>query len=131
MNQRVAGFGCIAPVGFAIGAVFLFISSSLRWLILIPLFLLLFMLVAPLVPSLRRNVKPQEFADELEGHLRGTEGGHDWDSVTSGALRDKRLDALRSKLWKFDSLTLEEHRKEFEEIIAALRRGEIPEVKPD
>ena len=38
---------------------------------------------------------------------------------------------LRSKLTKFDSLILEERRKELEEIIAALRREEIPDIKTD
>jgi hypothetical protein len=51
--------------------------------------------------------------------------------VTSSAIRDPQLDNLRGKLTKFDSLNLEERRKEFEEIIAALRRGEIPDVKTD
>ncbi|MGC2111932.1 MAG: hypothetical protein WA655_20610 [Candidatus Korobacteraceae bacterium] len=131
MNRRIVGFGCTVLVLFAIGAVFFLISSSVRWLILAPLFLVLFMLVAPLLPFLRRNTTPQQLADELEKHMLGTEGGRDWDNVTSGGIRDQRLDTLRGKLWKFDSLAVEEHRKEFEEIIAALRRGEIPDVKPD
>jgi hypothetical protein len=84
-----------------------------------------------LVPFFKRNVTPQQFADELEGHLVGSGGAWDWDRTTSSTIRDERLDKLRGTLPKFDSLILEENRREFEEIIAALRRGEVPEVNPD
>ena len=132
MSHRLLGFGCMLMVVGAICAVVAFISGSLRWLILIPLVLLLLMLVSPLFPFSKRNITPQQFADELERHLLGTEGGWDWgDHVTSSAIRDPQLDNLRGKLTKFDSLNLEERRKEFEEIIAALRRGEIPDIKTD
>ncbi len=44
---------------------------------------------------------------------------------------DKRLERRRVKLAKFDNLILEERRIEFTQIIAALRRGEVPDVKDD
>ena len=71
------------------------------------------------------------FADQLEQHLLGTGGAWHWDNVTSVGIDDQRLDGLRVKLVKFDSLMLEERRTEFTEIIAALRRGEVPDVKDD
>jgi hypothetical protein len=79
----------------------------------------------------KRKLTPEQFADKLEHHLLGTEGAWDWDDTTSLGIADKRLDRLRAKLHKFDSLALEEWRNEFMEIIAALRRGEIPDVKND
>ena len=79
----------------------------------------------------KREVTPEQFADQLEQHLLGTGGAWHWDNVTSVGIDDKRLDGLRVKLVKFDSLMLEERRTEFTEIIAALRRGEVPDVKDD
>ena len=79
----------------------------------------------------KRNVTPEHFADQLEQHLLGTGGAWHWDNVTSVGIDDQRLDGLRVKLVKFDSLMLEERRTEFTEIIAALRRGEVPDVKDD
>jgi hypothetical protein len=78
----------------------------------------------------KRNVTPEKFADELESHLLGT-GAWGWDDTTSLTIADERLDRLRRKLEKFDSLGLEERRNEFINIIAALRRGDVPEVKED
>ena len=130
-THRLLGFGCSVLVIGAICAVVAFISPPLRWLVLILLVILLIILASPFLPFLKRNITPQQFADELERHLFGTEGGWDWDNTTSRAIRDHRLDDLRAKLPKFDLLIREEPRKEFEGIIAALRRGEIPDVKPD
>jgi len=76
----------------------------------------------------RRKVTPAQFADELEQHLLGTGGKWDWDDTTSIAIADENLDKLRCKLSKFDLLALPERRDELAGIIAALRRGEIPEV---
>jgi hypothetical protein len=70
----------------------------------------------------------EQFADKLERHLRGTEGKWDWDNFTSLRIRDKRLDRLRCKLSKFDHPVSQTRRAEFEAIIAALRRGEVPEI---
>ena len=79
----------------------------------------------------KRKVTPEQFADELEPHLLGTGGAWHWDDVTSVGIDDKRLERLRAKLAKFDNLILEERRIEFTQIIAALRRGEVPDVKDD
>jgi hypothetical protein len=131
MSHRLLGFGYLVLVVGAICAIVVFISTPLRWLALIPLMILLMILASTFLPFLRRNITPQQFADELERHLSGTGGGWDWDNTTSRAIRDQRLDNLRAKLPKFDLLIREEPRKEFENIIAALRRGEIPDVKAD
>lgn len=87
------------------------------------------MLIIAALP-IPRKVTPQQFADELERHLQGTEGPWDWDDATSVRMADKRLDQLRLSLAvRFDMLSHEEDRNEFQTIIAALRRGEIPQVK--
>jgi hypothetical protein len=78
-----------------------------------------------------RKVTPQEFADELEHHLLGTGGVWDWDDTTSIRLADERLARLQGKLPKFDVLALPERRDELKQIIAALRRGEVPDVADD
>lgn len=79
----------------------------------------------------KHKTTPQQLADELERHLLGTGGTWDWDDTTSIAIADEQLDRLRRRLHKFDSLTLPEREREFREIIASLRRGEIPDVKDD
>jgi len=76
----------------------------------------------------KRKVSPEEFAEELEKHLLGTEGKWDWDYITSVALADERLERIRLGLSKFDLLSRTKNRDEFEAIIAALRRGEFPEI---
>ena len=79
----------------------------------------------------KRGITPQQFANELEKHLLGTEKMWDWDNTTSLALADERLDRLRVMLPKYDSLSLLKRRDEFISVIDALRRGEVPEVKND
>jgi hypothetical protein len=112
----------------AIVAAVLFHSAW--WLIGVPIALLvIWVALGKWGPG--RNVTPAQFADELEKHLLGTEGPWDWDDITSLRIADDRLDRLRSSLLKFDTLGLEERRKEFMNIIMALRRGEIPELKRD
>ena len=74
----------------------------------------------------KRKVTPQEWADELERHLLGTEGPWDWDDTTSEPLADPSLEQLRFTLPDFDLLNTPEKTEEFRRIIEALRRGEIP-----
>ena len=76
----------------------------------------------------KRKVSPEEFAEKLEKHLLGTEGKWDWDDTTSIALADERLERIRLGLSKFDLLSRMKNRDELEAIIAALRRGEFPDI---
>jgi len=78
--------------------------------------------------GLIRKVTPEQFADELERHLLGTDGEWGWDDTTSIAIADERLDNLRGKLTKFDLLVLPQRRAELAGIIVALRRGEVPQL---
>jgi hypothetical protein len=75
----------------------------------------------------KRDVTPQQLADELERHLVGNEGPYDWDATTSLELADERLDRLIPRLIEYDRLETAEKREQFREIIESLRRGEIPE----
>ncbi|SRR6266567_851200 len=98
------------------------------WYFVIPTCLLV-LLVAVLKFTGKRKVTIEQFAEELEKHLLGTDGQWGWDDTTSISTADSRWDRLRSQLHKFDSLILPEHVDELKGIIAALRRGEIPDVK--
>jgi hypothetical protein len=79
----------------------------------------------------KKKVTPQQFADELERHLLGIDGNWGWDDTTSIAITDHRLDILRRRLTKFDLLGLPERREELAAIVAALRRGEVPDMEDD
>ncbi len=103
---------------------------SAMWILYLLAGLVIAMLVLAALP-LPRKVTAQEFADGLEQHLLGTEGEWDWDDTTSIRIADKRLDQLRRSLpTRFDMLSRQEDRDELQAVIAALRHGEIPEMKP-
>ncbi len=66
---------------------------SLSWLVGVPFGLIVLMLVIAALPG-KRQVTAEQFADELERHLLGTEGQWDWDDATSVRIADPRLEAL-------------------------------------
>jgi hypothetical protein len=106
-----------------------YVLHSLAWLVVVPIGVIVLALFVAALP-IKRKVTPEQFADELERHLLGTEGKWDWDDTTSIAIDDERLERLRWELAKFDSdsLTQEKDKVELRAIIAALRRGELPAV---
>jgi hypothetical protein len=70
---------------------------------------------------------PQQWADDLEKHLLGTDGAYGWDDATSVTLAEERLENLRRRLTRdFDMVNSPEKREEFRQIIEAPRRGEFP-----
>jgi hypothetical protein len=88
------------------------------------------MLVFAALP-IRRKVTAEQFAHALQRHLLGLEGQWDWDDAISVRIADERLEQLRLSLGtRFDTLARQEDRDELRDIIAALRRGEISNVKP-
>jgi hypothetical protein len=107
-----------------------YVLHDLVWLIVVPIGIIALALIVAALPSKGREVTPSQFADELERHLLGTEGPWDWDDTTSIRIADERLERIRCELSKFDSLTQEKDKDELKAIIAALRRGELPEVVP-
>jgi hypothetical protein len=130
--------GCayILLVLFAPGVIIAYIFQSPVWLIVVPVSIVAsLLLLAVMLPLFKpdfgkRKVSTEKFADELERHLLGTEGKWDWDDVTSVRIADKRLEQIRQELSRFDSLSHEKDKEELRSLIAALRRGEIPEVVP-
>lgn len=126
------GSGCAVALAvlFVPAGVVAYLFNDPKWLLIIPAGIVILALAIAALP-IKRKVTPQQWASELEPHLLGTEGRWDWDDATSIALADPRLEAIRARLPKFDLLTTEERRREFESIIAALKRGEIPEVSYD
>lgn len=103
---------------------------SATWLVIIPLGMVTLALLVAAIPGRKRKVTPEQFADALERHLLGTEGKWDWDDLTSFPFADERLEQIRREIPKFDSLAQEKDKEELKAIIAALRRGELPEVVP-
>lgn len=98
------------------------------WVVYIPAGIVVVILIVAALPF-SRKVTPEGFADELERHLLGTEGPWGWDDATSVRIADQRLDKLRLSLKRFDNLSRQEDRDELQSVIAALRRGEIPQIK--
>lgn len=101
------------------------------WLLVIVPFVLVGLWLAFCKWGPKKKITPQQFADEVERHLHGTDGEWGWDDTTSIAIEDQRLDVLRLKLVKFDNLGLPERREELTAIVQALRSGEIPDVADD
>jgi hypothetical protein len=111
------------------GLLLAYVLRSVMWAFWVPAGLIVGLLIVAALP-IPRKVTPEEFANELERHLQGTEGEWDWDDATSVRIADKRLERLRLSLGqRFDMLARQEDRDELEAIIAALRRGEIPQAK--
>jgi len=123
------GSGCVVVLAilFVPAAIVAYFLNDAKWLVVLPLGMVAVALAVAALP-IKRKVTPEQWAQELEPHLLGTDGAWDWDDATSIALADPELERLRGKLHKFDTLPTDERRKEFESIIAALKRGEIPYV---
>jgi hypothetical protein len=109
-----------------------FLHSAVWFSIIPPGIIVLAVLVSAIVGRKKRIVTAEQFANELERHLLGTEGRWDWDDVTSMAIADERLERIRWKLFEFncDSLSQQEDKDKLKAIIEALRRGELPVIVP-
>ena len=135
--STLSGRAVVLLVLFVPALLVLYFLHADIWLIvffpigIITTMLLLAGIFAAILPRKKRIVTTAQFADELERHLLGTEDTWDWDDITSHTIADERLERIRWELPKFDSLTLERDRDELKAIIAALRRGDLPEaVRP-
>jgi hypothetical protein len=98
---------------------------NLVWLFVVPIGIVILVLFIAARGS-KREVSREQFANELESHLLGTDGDWGWDDTTSVAIADPQLEALRLRLGpNLDSLSEEKDREELRAIIADLRRGQI------
>lgn len=100
-------------------------TGSAIWILIAPFVAVLVMLGLAALPF-KRKITPQQWADQLEKHLLGMEGPHDWDDATSVRMADDRMENLRCRLADFDLLNTPQKREELRRIIETLRRGEIP-----
>jgi hypothetical protein len=73
------------------------VLRSVMWAFWVPAGLIVGLLTIAALP-IPRKVTPEEFANELERHLQGTEGEWDWDDATSVRIADERLERLRLSL---------------------------------
>jgi len=125
---KLSAWVIVLLVLFLPAALAAYVLHSLAWLVVVPLVIIILVLFIAALP-IKRKVTPEHFAEELERHLLGTEGAWDWDDTTSVAIADPRLEEVRSRLGpNLDSLSHEKDKDELRAIIAALRRGELPEV---
>lgn len=126
------GSGCVLLLAVLIvpAAVTSYVTSDPKWLLIIPVAIVMAGLTVAALP-IKKKVTPEQWALQLEPHLLGTDRAFDWDDATSVRLADPRLEALRLKMSKFDLLPTDERRNEFASVIAALKRGEIPEISDD
>ena len=123
-----SGWVIVLLVLFLPAALTAYVLHNLAWLVVVPFGIIVLALFVAALP-IKRKVTPEQFADELERHLLGTGGPWDWDDATSVAIADPRLEEVRSRLGpNLDSLSHEKDKDELRSIIAALRRGELPEV---
>jgi len=104
-------------------ALMAYVLHSLVWFVVVPIGIIVLALSIAALP-LKRKVTPEQFADELERHLLGTEGPWDWDDTTSVAIADQQLEEVRLRLGaNLDSLSEDKDKDELRAIIAALKRG--------
>lgn len=131
MSFHLRGFqGCLLVVAVLVILAELvgYVTHSTVWAAIAPIALILVIVVIAALP-IRKRMTPQQFAELLEPHVLGTDDAWSWDNATSVRLADERLERLRLRLSKFDSLMSEESREELRRIIRALRQGEVPEVE--
>ena len=120
--------GCVVFLGILVGPglVAARVLHSLIWTFLGPIAMVAVLLGIAALPF-KRKVTPQEFADELERHLQGTDNDDEWDQTSGVIIFNPLLEDVRRSLSdRFDSLSSPEDREELRQIIEALRRGEFP-----
>jgi len=137
--SRVPGCMTFLLVLLVPAAIMAYVLHNPAWLVAVPIgVLFLIFVVAFVFGSLekvfgigRRKGTPEEFADALEKHLLGEKPDPAWDDPMDVVLADPRLEQIRRRLGpNLDSLAREEDKNELRAIIAALRRGDLPDVPP-
>jgi hypothetical protein len=136
--RRSGGWGCavVLLVLFVPAILTAYFLQSVIWLIIIPfgtiaLVMIIAMLAALSVAvfDIRPKLTPEQLADKLERHLLFCTESKDDDDTLPFAIADERLERLVWEIQAFD-LRVERDKDKLRAIIAALRRGEVPEVVP-
>jgi hypothetical protein len=120
---KVLDWAIVLMVLFLPAALTAYALHSPIWFVVVPIGIIVLALTIAALP-LKRKVTREQFADELESHLLGTEGPWDWDDTSSVAIADPQLEKVRLSLGpNLDSLSEDKDKDELRAIIAALRRG--------
>jgi hypothetical protein len=114
-----------------------YLMHSAIWLIVVPFGIIaLVMIVAVLAVlllaalNIKTKLTPEQFSDKLERYLLDwTEGKWNNDDTLPFTIADERLEKLAWEIQAFD-LRAERDKDKLRTIIAALRRGEVPEAVP-
>src|SRR6266851_8971524 len=111
-----------------------YLMHSAIWLIVVPfgiiaLVMIVAMLAALLLAALDIKIKltPEQFSDKLERHLLYWTEGEGNDDTLPFTIADERLEKLAWEIQAFD-LRAERDKDKLRAILAALRRGEVPEA---
>src|SRR6266404_4436130 len=111
-NHVKGGGGCflaLTVIFLGPGLIAAAVLHSAVWLLLMPvLSVISWVALAKWGP--KRQLTPEQLADELESHLLSSGGPWDWDDTTSLTIANERSEVFRGKLSKFDSLALDEKR---------------------
>jgi len=97
---------------FLRAALIAYVLHGLMWLLVVPFGII--GIALGLAAWLRkRKVTAEQFADELERHLLGTESPWDWDETSTVAIADPRLEEVRLRLGRsLDRLAYESDKDE-------------------
>jgi hypothetical protein len=133
MSTRFSNlYGCTVLLFllFGPGVLVFYFSRSLIWLFAMPFATMLLVFVLAILATFRpkRNLTPEQFADELERRLHKLEGAMNSDDVLSISVADERLEQILWRLRELDFAPKEKQKEELKSAIAAIRRGELPEV---
>jgi hypothetical protein len=140
-RHRLPGIVIFVLVLFVPAALLAYVLHNLAWLVAVPIALFVLILsVAFVFGTLeklfgigRRKGTPEEFANALEKDLLGEEPERGWDEPMEVTLVDPRLEQVRRNLSlrpNLYRLATEKDKDELRAIIAALRRGDLPDAPP-
>lgn len=113
-----------------------YLMHSAIWLIVVPVGIIAFVMIVAMLAAffvrvldIKAKLSPDQFADKLEGHLLLWTEGKGNDDTLPFEIADERLERLAWEIQAFD-LRAEKDKDKLRAIIAALRRGEVPDAVP-
>jgi hypothetical protein len=138
-GHRLPGIVIFLLVLFVPATLMAYVLHNPAWLVVVPIALFILILAVAFVFGTleklfgigRRKGTPEEFANALEKCLLGEEPERGWDEPMDVTLADPRLERVRRSLClrpNLYRLATEKDKDELRAIIAALRRGDLPDV---